>query len=284
MNVNPDEAARGLLDRYRAEAAPAGGGALPIKWDLDELRAELARYLAAAGGGEVEAPPGFRADARGNLISERNVSAAALLEDQTVWTIMAFGFRIANEIARFRERLFGDAATFLAILDEHYGAKRRGGRRGNITLRSFCGRLEVSIRVQDRIVFGPELQVAKSLIDELAEEWTEGAQEEVRVLIRTAFDTDREGDVSISAVLRLRKVEIADPRWAQAMEAIGDAIRVVGSKSYANLYCRPDPQGPRFALPINIASDWTDPAWDAPRDPVALRARYAAGGRADAAA
>ena len=225
----------------------------------------------------MEAPPGYRADARGDLIAERNIPATALLEDQAVWTIMAFAFRLANEIARFRERLFGDVTTFLSILDEHYGARPRGGRRGNITLRSFCGRLEVSIRVQDRIVFGPEIQAAKLILDELAEEWTEGAQEELRVLIRAAFDVDKEGNVGVAAVP-------AAPQGRGRRPAVGagdggdrgrDPDR--GSKCYANLYLRPDPQGPRLPLPINLASDWTDPAWDAPRDPVALRARYAAG-------
>lgn len=249
-----------------------------MTWNTPELVQELHDHLDGQrrkGLALPEAPPGFRWDSKGDLIAERNVPGRLLIEDQTVEIICAFGFRLANEIARFRERLFRDVATYLAILEEQYGARRRG-RKGNLTLRSFDGRMEVSIQVQERIAFGPELHVAKELIDELAAEWTEGSRQEVRALINTAFDLDKEGNVNIMAVLRLRQVEIDEPRWTSAMEAISDAVRVVGSKVYARLYLRPDPERKRVALPIDIASDWTDPAWDAPRDPKALRARYEA--------
>lgn len=39
-------------------------------------------------------------------------------------------------------------------------------------------------------------------------------------------------------MLALRRLDIQDPRWLQAMDAIGDACQVVGSKSYIRVYER----------------------------------------------
>ena len=244
-------------------------------WDVEKLQGDLYAYLdqKAPMAMPTDVPEGFRCDAKGDYIAERNIAPRTLLEDQTVTLIASFWFRLANEVARFRERVFSDVATYISILEDHYEAKRRG-RKGNLTMRSFDGRLELEIQVQERIAFGPELQVAKGIIDELAAEWTEDARPEVRAIINTAFDTSKEGNVNIGAVLRLRRIEIDDPRWSRAMEAISDAVAILGSKVYARLYLRPDPQGQRFAVAISIASDWTDPAWDTPRDPAALRQRY----------
>ncbi|MBJ2645055.1 DUF3164 family protein, partial [Salmonella enterica subsp. enterica serovar Typhimurium] len=53
-----------------------------------------------------------------------------------------------------------------------------------------------------------------------------------------AFDTDKEGNINTGRVLALRRLEIDDDRWQQAMQAIGEAVQVVGSRSYIRVYER----------------------------------------------
>ncbi|MCO5059669.1 MAG: DUF3164 family protein, partial [Rhizobiaceae bacterium] len=48
-------------------------------------------------------------------------------------------------------------------------------------------------------------------------------------------------------------LDIEDPRWKKAMEAIRDAMRVVGSKTYVRCYERESHDGEWRAVTIDLA-------------------------------
>ncbi|KOP31795.1 sulfate transporter, partial [Xenorhabdus sp. GDc328] len=99
-------------------------------------------------------------------------------------------------------------------------------------------RFKIQRAMQDRIAFDERLQAAKALIDECLADWTVDARPEIQTLINQAFITDKEGDINTGRVLALRRLGIDDERWVQAMVAIGEALQVVGSKSYLRVYER----------------------------------------------
>ena len=238
----------------RPAPPPADGSA----HDVEALLAQLSHRLELeASSPGVIPPPGFRADAKGRLVPDRLVRATDELEDATVMRIMAFGVDLADQIARFRRHTYADVAAFLELLGGEYGAPRKG-RKGNFTLQSYNGLLKVVVQVQERIVFGPELQIARRIVDECISEWSNGSRDEIVALLQGAFEPDREGRISREAIFRLRKIEIEDPRWRQVRQAIDDAVRVVGTRAYLRLYLRGDIDGPWKAVPIDIAADWRD--------------------------
>jgi hypothetical protein len=116
-----------------------------------------------------------------------------------------------------------------------YGAKR-GGAKGNVTLHSYDGNSKVTVAVGDTMTFGPELQAAKDLIDECLTEWVKGGNPNLRTLINDAFDVEKEGKLRTDRILGLRRLEIDDPRWKRAMDAIGDALRVQSSTRYLRFH------------------------------------------------
>ncbi len=232
----------------------------PPARDVGALLAALDARLAAGAGDDAVTPPdGFVPDAKGRLVPERLVRAEERLENQTVRRILAYGLDLANQIARFRAHTADDLTALVDVLGEQYGRKRRG-RKGNCTFLSYDGRLKVTLQVQDRIGFGAELQVARQLVDECLAEWSDGARDELRLLVQHAFEPDREGHINREAVFRLRRVEIDDPRWRQAQRAISDSVRVTGSRAYLRLYFREHVEADWRAVPIDLASRWTDPA------------------------
>ncbi|GEO82294.1 sulfate transporter [Pararhodospirillum oryzae] len=198
-------------------------------------------------------PDGYLRDAKGRLVPEHLVKPLDLLMDQAVRALIGHAETLSGQIARFRGHSFDDVASLLALAADQYGA-RIGGAKGNITLTSYDGCFKVQVAVADRLTFGPELQIAKALIDECIVDWSEGARAEIRALVEHAFRPDKEGQVSRDAVLALRRVEIDDERWRRAMDAITDSIRVVGSKSYIRFYRRADPQAPWQAITVDLAA------------------------------
>ncbi|MNP41547.1 hypothetical protein D3C76_1352550 [compost metagenome] len=69
-----------------------------------------------------------------------------------------------------------------------------------------------------------------------------------------AFRTDKVGEISTGRVLALRRLEISDLRWQRAMQAISDAVQVVGSKSYVRIYERIGDSDQYASIPLDIAS------------------------------
>ena len=230
-------------------------GALPVIRDVGALIEALHRRLD--DGTREAIPDGWLEDAKGRLVRESMVPEAARLEDQTVKTICAYGLDLADQVARFKAHSIDDLATQQDLVAEKYGARRKGGRKGNQTFMSFDGRLRVTVQVQDQIHFGPELQTARDLVDECIADWSSEAREEIQALVQHAFQPDKEGMVNREAVFSLRRLDIDDPRWQRARQAITDSIRIVGSKSYMRLHMRATPEGRWLAIPIDLAADWT---------------------------
>ena len=84
-------------------------------------------------------------------------------------------------------------------------------------------------------------------------EWSVGANENLRAIILDAFSVDKEGQLSTSRILSLRRIKIDDPRWHQAMEAISESLQVAVSKTYIN-FRRKNSEGKLVNIPINIAA------------------------------
>ncbi len=197
--------------------------------------------------------PDYMTDPKGHLVPINLVSDADKLEDQTVNDIVKFATDLSGQIARFKGHTFDDVNTAAELMGEQYGV-RKGGQKGNMTFTSYDGCRKVQVQVADNITFGPQLQIAKGLIDECIEEWSEKSNDEIKALVNHAFDVGKEGQVNRTALFSLRRMNIKHPKWKQAMQAITDSIRIVGTKSYVRIYERKDAQASWEMIALNIAA------------------------------
>ncbi|MCA1972076.1 MAG: DUF3164 family protein [Caenispirillum sp.] len=203
----------------------------------------------------VTPPEGYVVDGKGRMVPEKSVRPQEMLEDQLVRTCVGFAVKLANELRRFRAHVFADAETFLATIREEYGVEKRGAQgKGNVTFTTFDGLIKMQVAVSERITFGPELQVAQDAFRACIADWTDGARDELRVLVDSAFEADKEGNVSRDAVFRLLRVTFDDDRWKAGQTAIRDSIRVVGSKAYCRFYVRETPDAAWEAVPVDLAA------------------------------
>jgi len=194
----------------------------------------------------------FMADAGGRLVPVDLVKPEHRLEDDTVRKIVGHALDLSAQISRFRGHTFDDIGSFVDLLAEKYGGKR-GGKKGNVTLSSYDGTQKVVIQVQDQLSFGPELQVAKELVDACITAWSDGASDELVALVAHAFQVDKEGRINRAALFQLRRLDIRDEQWRAAMDALGEAIRVIGSREYVRIYRRDDARSDWSAVAINLA-------------------------------
>lgn len=176
-------------------------------------------------------------DATGTLTPEELVRDIDKHRDELVTEWVEKGKALNRQIGEFKGGIFGDLGAFIELSAEKYGAKV-GGNKGNVTLFSYDGKYKIQRAINESLQFDERIQAAKVLIDECLNEWSEGSRPELKALIERAFNVDKEGNLNTSRILGLRRVEIQDSRWQNAMQAISESVQVVSSKAYVRLYER----------------------------------------------
>lgn len=203
-------------------------------------------------------PEGYLENARGHLVPKETIKAQDLLQDQTVRKIVSYADDLAARIGRFKGHTYEDVFTFLDLLREKYGITKRGTKgKGNLTLTSFDGNQQVTIRVHDQLAFGPELKIAEEVISACLRKWGSADHPVVRSLVMDAFNADKEGNLSREKVFQVMNANyesVEEPEWHSAIELLRQSIRVVGSKSYLGIAKRTGPEGVMRSVKIDLAS------------------------------
>lgn len=194
----------------------------------------------------------YMKSAKGSLVPLETVRAQDKLEDEMVRKVAAFAQDLSDQIARFRGHCYEDIAAHLALLDQEYQANPVG-EKGNVSFTSYDGCMKVSLQVSELVRFGPELQSAKKLVDACLAEWSADAQPQIRAVIDRAFSDETTGEVRQANLFALLRLDIEDERWTDAMRALKDAIRVIGSKEYIRFYKRESPKEKWRAITIDMA-------------------------------
>lgn len=196
----------------------------------------------------------YMTDAKGSLVPVELIKPAHKLEDETVRHEIGFAIALSQQIERFKAHVMANLDHLDALLEQEHGFVKAGNKgKGNRTYMTHDGLMKITVQVADYVDFGPQLQVAKGLIDECLNEWAADSRPEIRAIVTRAFNTDKEGQINRSEIFMLLRLDIDDARWLQAMDAIRDAMRVVGSKEYVRFATRPRPDADWQAVTINLA-------------------------------
>ncbi|MBQ4851028.1 DUF3164 family protein [Pseudoalteromonas sp. MMG012] len=152
----------------------------------------------------------------------------------------------------FKRKVFKNVNTFMAELFANYNVEI-GGTKGNVTLTNYDSKRKVEVGVADQITFGPEINVAKELIDKVINEKLEtlGEDKLLRQIVQDAFSTNSDGNYNKARIMALRKYRLASDSedWAKAMQALDDAIILSSTKTYVRFYER-NAQGAWVHIPL----------------------------------
>ena len=197
-------------------------------------------------------PEGYRQNANGDLVLVQNIKEIDLLRDELVISIAERAEARSGELSSFKSEVMDEVQAFVQQSADKYKAKL-GGKKGNLTLYSFDGGYKVQIANADNVCFDERLKAAEALIRKCILKWADGANDNLMALVNGAFQADKEGNISASKVLGLRRLDIQDPTWKKAMDAISDSLQIVGSKSYIRVYRRAE-NGEYRPVPLDVAS------------------------------
>jgi hypothetical protein len=200
---------------------------------------------------------GYMINAKGHQVPLNLVKPSDRQIDETVREIHGYANDLMNQIARFRSHTYDDLGALMELLADQYGVQMRGmkeGGRGNVSFKSYDRLIKVEISVQDYVEYGPELQIAKKLVDQYIHEVSEGVPDEVKALLNHAFEVDKLGKVNREALYTLRRLDIDHPTWKRAMEAVKDSQRVESTREFVRISTRPNTQVGFKSMQINLAN------------------------------
>lgn len=199
-----------------------------------------------------EIPKGYLVDHQGRLVPEKLIKPIDGLRNDAVMQIVDEALHLNENLRVFKRSALDIIEAFTMLSAEQYNTKL-GGKKGNLTLTSFDGRYRVQKTNSEFLTCDERLEIARELINECIELWSEGSRDEIRVLVQSAFKTNNDGIISISKVLGLRQLNIKDKKWLKAMEAITDSIQVTGSKTYIRVYERIGDSDQWERLPLDVS-------------------------------
>lgn len=245
----------GQAEAARRMGVSAGAVSMAMRGKYPARTANIETKVQQTFGGrkmEEQIPEGYKRNAVGHLVPIESIKESDLARDELVREITVQAGEVSRLMIGFKERMAGDIQAFLELAAEKYGAKI-GGVKGNVILTSFDGKYQIMRAISDRIEFDEKLLAAKALIDDCLREWTKDSGSELRALIGNAFQVDSKGKINTKRILGLQKIKIDHERWEMAMQAIRDAVTVVGSCTYFRIYERDD-QGKYQQMPMDFSA------------------------------
>ena len=183
----------------------------------------------------------YREDARGALVPVSAIRPIDLMRDDLVNELFAAIEPKAQAYAESKQKGIETVRTFVDVSAAEFDVKP--SKKGNVTLTSLDGKRRVLVAMQDVLTFDERLHAAKALIDQCLEEYSIGANANLKVIVQQAFDVNKEGNISTSKVLALRSYNIQDEKWQRAMRALTDSLTVQVSREYIRLYRRDEASG-----------------------------------------
>ncbi len=227
-----------------------------IKNSFDKIRAIFSKnYDAVYVNGisdELNDNLPMLTDGKGRHCPINTIHPVDLARHDLVIDRLAEAKALRDQLRAFKEQTFTDVEAFIELSAADYDVKM-GGVKGNLAMVNHDETLKLRIAISERIAFDERLQVAKALFDELVAEHSAGLDEVIAVLIQEVFKVDKAGKVDARKVLDLRKYKVKHPKWEKAMQAINDSIKIMGSKTYIQIYDRETPNDEWELVSLDLA-------------------------------
>lgn len=186
---------------------------------------------------QIEIPKGYMEDSLERLVPIKNIKPIDLDRDKVVKKLATRAEKLSAALAAFRTEASAEIDAFLDRSAARYGVSM-AGEKGHVTLSSYDGRRRIQVAEAERLEFDEGLQVARKLVNKCLRRWSRNATQEIKALISDAFKVDQKGRLDARRILELRRLEIEDEEWAQAMQAISDSVKVARSKRYLRIQRR----------------------------------------------
>ena len=187
-------------------------------------------------------PDGYVKNAKGWMMPEASVKANDLLEGDFVDSYHCLMEAVGAGCRFLKLSAFSESHALVGMIVGDAGGSG-ATEQGKVTLQNLRATRRVVIDRRDTVAFGPEVAAARDRVMACVRKWSDGANANLVQLAMAAFQANGNGELSVSKVAALWRIECADEEWQGAMAALKDALRPTGTATYLRFHRRVDPDG-----------------------------------------
>lgn len=191
----------------------------------------------------VGVPEGYARNAKGWLLPMSAMKEKDVLEDRFVREMHLLLAAVSAACRHLRLSAYSEADALVSMIVGDAGGDGEASRQGKVTLQSLDATRRVTVDRRETVAFGPEVFAAKEQVMACVHNWSGGANQYLINLALLAFQTNANGDLSLSKVASLWRYKCDDTAWQKAMEALKDSLRATGSTTYLRFHERQSPDG-----------------------------------------
>ena len=191
-------------------------------------------------------------DPRGKAVPQAYVKPLDRKRDHEVEMAVKEALALEKRMKILKEKLIDRIMKYKTAIGKETGVKLEG--KGNMCLTSFSGDKQVEFSMNDIVGFDEKLQIARQLINECLSEWSEDANKNLRIVVKQFFEADKKGKVNTQMVLKLRRFNVRRAKWNKAMDMIGEAISITGTRQYLNVRIRKNSTDKFRTVNLNFSS------------------------------
>jgi hypothetical protein len=170
----------------------------------------------------------FWVDAEGMEVPQKYIPEFDQKRDMVVEDVFEHITTLYAQMREVKEHVTREIAKYLFQVADQFGENWQGGA----TIKNFAADKEVTVKKSKKLAFDERLQIAKSKIDSYIGSLLKGQAKDLQALVNNAFRIDGKGHVDVKQILRLRKLQIDNKQWQEAVKLIDESLTVEGIKTY----------------------------------------------------
>lgn len=189
-------------------------------------------------------------DVDGEAIPETVINKTELTRHDLVEFLISEASTMNILLTEFKAKTLELVCNYLNSIADQFGEEWKG----NATLWNYSRTKSVELTISKQIQFDEQLQVAKTKIYNCIEKWSSGASDNIVILVKKAFDSDKSGFVDTKRILALTTLKFDDEEWNEAITIIRQSIIQTGSKKYINFKTKDAETSALKAITLNYSA------------------------------
>ena len=180
-------------------------------------------------------PEGYMEDRNGRLVPLKDISELEHFRNDFAQEMGEKALQLVAVLKYFRNTAEQGIDDLAKISAEKYGVKV-GGAKGNVSVSTFNGEFKLVMAVSKYPIIDERIQVVRSILNDCLIRFSEGGKSEAKAIFDAAFESGRDGMVSIARLRLLRDANIDDDQWKEGIDLLNELLKGVVEKSYIRMY------------------------------------------------
>ncbi len=181
-------------------------------------------------------------------VERTRINKEEIVREKVVNKAIKQAVKVSESLIKFNEEVVQLVDDYLEMVAEQYGEHWQGAA----SITNFNQTERIDIKISKLIDFNEHFAIAEKKIFSYIEDLTENLSGDIVSIIKVAFSRNKKGFIDPKKILELKKLNIKNKVWKEAMELIDKSIYIKATNRYINFWIK-NKQGDWENIPLNFS-------------------------------